>query len=149
MSEHEDDGGYDTVFSFPAVDDDPGTEIGVLLMGLESERLLAGLGVAADDPEGDPAAATLVVDQLRHGARPDLTLAAVLATGAARWQAARPRLAAVAPVAGFRSAALRRQWSAAEDVVAAAGVAAGAAQRVYFAACWLRRAQIDRLCTKP
>lgn len=142
---------YDTVFSFPAVDDEPGTEIGVLLMGLESERLLAGLGVAADgaDAADDPAAATLVVDQLRHGARPDLTLAAALAAGAARWRAARSRLAAAEPGAAFRSAALRRQWSAAEDVVAAAGVAAGAAQRVYFAACWLRRAQIDQLCTEP
>jgi hypothetical protein len=138
---------YDTEFSLPAVDDEPGTELGVLLMGLGPEPLLAGLGVAADD--GDPTAVTLVVDQLRHDARPDLTFAAALATGAGRWQAARPRLTAVGPVAEFRSAALRRQWSAAVDVVAAADVAVGAAQQVYFAACWLRRAEIDQLCTTP
>lgn len=142
----EDDSESDTEFSLPAVDDEPATEIGVLLMGLESERVLAGLGVAAQD--GDPAATTLVVDQLRHGVRPDLTFAAALATGAVRWQAARSRLSDAAPVAGVRSAALRRQWSAAVDVVAAADVAVGAAQRVYFAACWLRRAQIDQLCTR-
>jgi hypothetical protein len=137
---------YDTEFSLPGVDDEPDTELGVLLMGLGTERLLAGLGVAADD--GDPTAATLVVDQLRHGVRPDLTFAAALAAGAVRWRAARPRLTAAAPVAEFRSAALRRQWSAAVEVVTVAGVAAGAAQRVYFAACWLRCAEIDRLCTQ-
>src|SRR5262249_11046326 len=42
----------DGVFSFPAVDDAPTTEVGVILMGLDAERLLAGLGTAAlgDDP---------------------------------------------------------------------------------------------------
>ena len=59
----EDGTGYDTEFALPAVDDEPDTEIGVLLMGLESERVLAGLGVAADgrrpgrrDPGRGPAA---------------------------------------------------------------------------------------------
>lgn len=132
---------YDTVFSLPAVDSEPETELGVLLMGLGPERLLAGLGVAA----GDPVAATLVVDQLRHGTRPDLTFEVALTAGAARWRAARPGLTAAAPEAAYRSADLRRQWVAAVDVVVAADVAAGAAQRVYFAACWLRRAEIDRL----
>jgi hypothetical protein len=136
---------YDTEFALPAVDEEPGTELGVLLMGFGAERLLAGLGVADGD---DPTATTLVVDQLRHDARPDLTPAAALASGAARWRAALPRLTAAAPAAPFRSAALRRQWSAAVDVVAAAEVSdGGAARRVYLAACWLRRAEIDRLAS--
>lgn len=137
---------YDTEFSLPAVDEEPGTELGVLLMGLGPERLLAGLGVAAGGgAPDDPVAATLVVDQLRHRAHPDLTFAAALTAGATRWRAVRPKLAAAAPAAAYRSAALRRQWSAAVDVVTAAAVADGAAQRVYLAACWLRLADIDRL----
>lgn len=136
---------YDTVFTLPSVDEEPGTELGVLLMGLGPERLLAGLGVAADD---DPVAATLVVDQLRHGARRDLTFAAAADAGGQRWRSARPRLAASAPVGAYRSAALRRQWAAAEAVVTAAGVAAGVAERVYLTACWLRREEIDRLTTE-
>ncbi len=136
---------YDTVFALPAVDEEPETELGVLLMGLGPERLLAGLGVAADD---DPVAATLVVDQLRHGTRRDLTFAAALEAGGQRWLAALPRLVAAAPVSAYRSAALRRQWAAAEAVVAAAGVADGVAERVYLAACWLRRGEIDRLATE-
>lgn len=136
---------YDTVFSLPAVDEDAETELGVLLMGMTPERLLAGLGVAGDTV--DPAAVTIVVDQLRHDARPEWTFAAALAEGAARWRAARQRLVAAAPTAAFQSAALRRQWSSAVAVVATADVADCAAQRVYFAACWLRRDHIDELCT--
>jgi hypothetical protein len=139
---------YDTVFALPSVDEEPATELGVLLMGLGPERLLAGLGVAADGQgQDDPVAATLLVDQLRHGARRDRTFAAALDVGVRRWRAALPRLTAAAPVGAFRSAALRRQWAAAEAVVAAAGVAVGAAERVYLAACWLRREEIERMET--
>ncbi|MFI7677478.1 DUF6187 family protein [Actinophytocola sp. NPDC049390] len=134
---------YDTVFTLPSVDEEPGTELGVLLMGLGPERLLAGLGVAAD--RNDPVAVALVADQVRHGARRDLTVAAALDAGGRRWRSALPRLTAAAPAGAYRSAALRRQWAAAEAVVAAAGVAAGAAERVYLAACWLRREEIERL----
>lgn len=134
---------YDTVFSLPSVDEDPDTELGVLLMGLGAERLLAGLGVVA--PGDDPATATLLVDQLRHDARPDLTLATALTAGGERWLAARPGLVAAAPVAESRSAALRRLWSAAMDTVCAAGVTHDRAERVYLTACWLRRDEIDEL----
>jgi hypothetical protein len=39
-------------FLMPGVDDDPSTEAGVILLGLDAERLLAGLAAAAraDDP---------------------------------------------------------------------------------------------------
>lgn len=139
---------YDTVFSLPSVDEDPDTELGVLLMGLGPERLLAGLGVAAERPD-EPAAATLLVDQLRHDARPDRTFAAAVVAGGRSWRAARARLVAVAPSAANRTAALRRLWSAAVDTVVAAGVAPGRAERVYLAACWLRRDEIDQLTTEP
>ncbi len=130
---------YDTVFALPAVDEDPDTELGVLLMGLGPERLLAGLGVA----DGDPVPAFLLVDQLRHDARPDLTMAAAVRAGAARWRAARPRLAAADPQPGVRSAALRRLWASALTAVGNAGLPCGHGERVFLAACWVRRAEID------
>jgi hypothetical protein len=132
---------YDTVFSLPSVDEDPDTELGVLLMGLGAERLLAGLGVAG--PDSDPATTTLVVDQLRHGARHDITLEAALAAGGERWRAARPRLAAAAPANEVRSAALRKLWAAAARTVTEAGAAHDRAEHVYLTACWLRRDEID------
>ncbi|HWM02866.1 MAG TPA: DUF6187 family protein [Actinophytocola sp.] len=138
---------YDPIFSLPSIDDDPDTEIGVLLMGLGPERLLAGLGVA--DRVDDPASATLLVDQLRHDARPDLTFDDALAAGAVRWRVARVGLVAADP-GGTRSAALRRLWDSAVAAVSAAAHVVpelrtpGAAERVYLAACWLRREEIDR-----
>ncbi|MGB3442443.1 MAG: DUF6187 family protein [Actinophytocola sp.] len=134
---------YDTVFSLPSVDEHPDTELGVLLMGLGPERLLAALAVAPSFGD-DPATTMLYVDQLRHDARPDRTLAAALADGARRWRAARAPLAAAAPANETRSAALRKLWSTAVDTVTAAGVAAGRAERLYLAACWLRRDEIDK-----
>jgi hypothetical protein len=135
---------YDTVFSLPSVDEDPDTELGVLLMGLGPERLLAGLGVA----EADPVSAFLLVDQLRHDARPGLTMADALRDGTARWRAARPRLAAADPEPGVRSAALRRLWAAALRAVGNAGLSCGHGERVFLAACWLRRAEIDEATDK-
>jgi len=135
---------YDTVFSLPSVDDDAETEIGVLLMGLGPERLLAGLGVACLRASAEPAEVTLVVDQLRHDAGGGLRLADALAAGARRWAAAYPALAGVVP--DVRSASLRQQLAAATTEIAAdpAARAAGAAQRLYLAVCWLRCAEITR-----
>jgi hypothetical protein len=140
---------YDTNFSLPAVDDDPATEIGVLLMGFGPERLLAGLGVASRGLAADPATVTTYVDQLRHGARDDLTLADALAAGARRWRAAAPALDAVRAGPGERSAALRQLWGAAVTGLAADDVVhelrmSGDAERVYLVACWLRREEITR-----
>lgn len=137
---------YDTMFSFPSVDDEPDTELGVLLMGFGPERLLAGLGVAAIG-EDDPATATQIVDQLRHDARPDLTMAGAITAGAARWRIARPAVESVRPGTS-RSAALRQLWAGAWQAVAAAGELLGTlgrAERVYLTACWLRRTEIDTI----
>jgi hypothetical protein len=140
---------YDTVFSLPSVDDDPGTEIGVLFMGLGPERLLAGLGVASER-ELDPATTTMYVDQLRHGARPEETIHDALAAGAARWRVAVRGFASAGLDQGPPSAALRQQWDRAAEAIAAAARevpelrTTGAAERVYLVACWLRRDEIAR-----
>jgi hypothetical protein len=142
--------GHDTVFTLPAVDAAPDTEMGVLLMGFGPERLLAGLGVASSRPVGDPATATMYVDQLRHGARDELTVDDAVAAGARRWRVARAGFAAVRVGPAEHSGSLRRKWAA-----AAAGLAAAAeagpelrtscdAERVYLVACWLRREEITR-----
>jgi len=142
---------YDTTFSLPSIDDDPDTEVGVLLMGLGPERLLAGLGVASRDPTADPATATLLVDQLRHGVRPDLTFESAVAVGAERWRVACDGFVAANLSLGLRSAALRRLWESAAGAIAAHADAvpqlrtAGAAEWVYLTACWLRLAEITRI----
>ncbi|MCT2583731.1 DUF6187 family protein [Actinophytocola gossypii] len=134
---------YDTAFSLPSVDDDPDTELGVLLMGLGPERLLAGLGAAG--PDDDPATVTLLVDQLRHGVRGEHAMTEALATGGARWRRARRALLAAEPAAPVRTAALRRRWETALATVRAAVRPSGRAELVYLAACWQRRDEIDRL----
>jgi hypothetical protein len=137
---------FDTRFTLPGTDDPPEVEIGVILLGLDADRLLAGLGVAG--PDDDATTVTLRVDQLRHDVPGDTTLADAVAAGAARWRAARDTLAAADPGA-IRTAALRQLWTGANDTVAAAARvdptlgAFGPAQRAYLAACWLRRAEVD------
>jgi Family of unknown function (DUF6187) len=132
---------YDTRFTLPAVDDPASVEVGVILMGLDVERLLAGLGVAA---LGDDATlAMLVVDQARHGIPPDLTMSALVSGGARRWRAARSGLAAADP-GGPPSAAVRRAWARAVETVATADLPDwGPASRAYLTACWLHRVEVD------
>ncbi|GAB3463449.1 DUF6187 family protein [Actinophytocola sediminis] len=139
---------YDTVFSLPSVDDDPDTEIGVLLMGFGKERLLAGLGVASRGLLDDPATVTMYVDQLRHGATDDLTFDDALVLGATRWRTAMAGLAAAGLDHAPHSAALREQWGQARtEITSAARVAgqlrtSGAAEQVYLVACWSRCEEI-------
>ncbi|HEY0449916.1 DUF6187 family protein [Actinophytocola sp.] len=141
---------YDTVFSLPAVDDPAETEIGVLLMGFGPERLLAGLGVASGGLAEAPAGVTVYIDQLRHGARDDVTFDDALAAGAGRWRAAGRGLAEIRVGPGALSAALRQQWAAAARGLATAAErvpalrTSGDAERVYLIACWLRREEITR-----
>lgn len=77
----------DLRFALASIDDPDGTEVGVILLGLDAERLLAGVGSArlADD---DTALVTQAVDQARHevaGPR----YADLIAAGRARWRAVR------------------------------------------------------------
>jgi hypothetical protein len=147
---------FDTRFTLPAVDDTPMTETGVILMGLDAERLLAGLGMATLND--DPALVALAVDQLRHGAAPPPSADDMAAAGCRRWQAARAALQAAGPGAsgsasgaawgsasGSASGSARQVWSRALRVVDAADAGdAGPATRAYLAACWLRHHEIDR-----
>lgn len=136
---------FDTLFSLPAVDDPPATEIGVVMLGFDTERLLAGLGFAA--LTDDPALVALTVDQLRHSAPHPFSLSGALSAGVARWSAARPSLAAADPGPATVSASLRQSWGQAERMLATAlaEADAGPATRAYLVACWIRRHDVDQL----
>jgi hypothetical protein len=124
----------------PDVDAPASTEVGVIMMGLEADRLLAGLGFAA--LADDPTTVTLIVDQARHGALRDLTSDALVALGCDRWLALCPALDAVARPA---SAALRQLWAQALQAVEVAETGPlSPASRAYLAACWLRRYEVDK-----
>ena len=126
-------------FELPGVDDPASTETGVILMGLEADRLLAGLGLAA--LADDPTLVTQVVDQARHDSVRGLTMAALIDVGASRWRRDRAALEGSTPT----SAALRQLWVQAEQAVDSADVGElGPASRAYLAACWLRRVEVDR-----
>jgi hypothetical protein len=134
VSEHE-----GSAFRMPAVDQPASTETGVILAGLDTERLLAGLGVAtlADDPTS----VTLLVDQLRHGGT--LAIDTAIDIGARRWRAVRPALAEAGHGMPM-SASIRQAWDRALRVVHAADLGPlGPAGPAYLAACWLRRDNVD------
>jgi hypothetical protein len=121
------------------VDDPASTEIGVILLGLEADRLLAGLGLAS--LADDPTRVTMVVDQVRHGAVRELGMDALVALGAERWRRARVALAGV----NLSSAALRQLWVRARQAVDEADAGElGPASRAYLTACLLRRVEVDR-----
>jgi hypothetical protein len=149
LSEHEK---VDTRFAMPAVDHPALTEVGVILSGLDIDRLLAGLGLAdkhiSDDPEtdGDPAMVALVIDRLRHD--DSAAMAEAVAAGACRWLSTRPALAAVDRGPSV-SASIRQAWQRALRTVLAADHGAGPeispALQAYLAACWLRHTEVDRV----
>ncbi|MFJ7219507.1 DUF6187 family protein [Amycolatopsis sp. NPDC098790] len=130
---------HDPRFTLPGVDEPASTEAGIILLGLEADRLLAGVGLArlADDP----ALVTLAVDQARHDALTGLGFAGLADAGAARWLALRARLADVRLAPG----ALRKQWATAGRLVEAAVPGLGPASLAYLTACLLRRDDVDEL----
>jgi len=109
--------GYDSRFALPDLDASGSAEAGVILLGLDADRLLAGLGLArlADDP----ALVTQVVDQARHGGA-GFDLAGLVTAGLRAWDALRPRLAA--PPGATTPGSLRTEWARAEVRVAAGDV---------------------------
>jgi hypothetical protein len=135
--------GEDTRFDMPFVDDPPSTEVGVMLLGLDVRRLLAGLGLAA--LTDDPAAVALSVDHVRHGAPLRLDTQTLVAAGRSRWLAARAAIdEAARDLPG--QASPRQAWPGAERAVGTVDPAAtGPAVRAYLTACWLRGEEIDRV----
>jgi hypothetical protein len=129
------------------VDDAPLTETGVILMSLDTDRLLAGLGAAG--PDDDPAQVALAVDRARHGATRGVPLEALVAQGVERWRRARAALDATGWVPP-RSASPRHSWTQTLSLLdSVAGLPAGSdpgagpAARAYLATCWIRRAAVD------
>jgi hypothetical protein len=132
------------VFSLPAVDDPPSTEAGVILLGLDTGHLLAGLAVAA--LADDPAAVTLLVDQARHSGVASFDVGQLVSAGVARWRAVRGALR-TAEGPGTRTAPPRLAWAQAYAALARCDVGPlGPATAVYLTACLLRRAEVDRYC---
>jgi Family of unknown function (DUF6187) len=132
---------YDPRAALPNVDDPPLTETGVILMSLDADRLLAGLGAAG--PADDPAAVALAVDRARHGAGP-VSLPTLVSAGVERWLRARTALDATGwlpPASG----SLRQSWTQTLALLDSVdGLPAGApAARAYLATCWIRRAAVD------
>lgn len=130
---------HDTRFSLPAVDAAPSAEVGVILLGQETESLLAGLG--ATTLAADPAAVALLVDQVRHTGTAALTLDRLVGLGADHWRTER----ALPGPALDRADPLRQAWARAYRSLSEgrAGVG-GPARLAYLTACWLRRAEVDR-----
>lgn len=138
---------FDTVFGLPAVDDPADTETGVMLLGLDGERLVAGLGLAT--LTDDAALLALTIDSLRHAAPHPFTLDGLLAAGVRRWLDVRPALAAADPGPAPVTASPRQLWGHATPLLARVDVgAAGPATRAYLAACWIRRDDVDRLAAR-
>jgi hypothetical protein len=136
LAENEDG---DTRFSLPACDDQPSTEIGVVVLGLSAEHLLAGLGGAmlADDA----AQVTLLIDYLSHGGTHATTLDQLVAAGVSRWLAAQPALANAGPVPRYP---LRQAWAQAYLLVSRLTGPAAIAATVYLTACWLRESEVGQ-----
>lgn len=121
--------------ALPGIDDPPSTEVGIVLLGLGGERLLAGLAVATDQDDAGQVAVT--VERARHGAA-DTSFDDLVADGTRRWRIHRRQL----PAAGPEPGSVRQAWLRTQRSVAAATQTTGAT-RDYLAALWLRRSSID------
>ncbi|GGS31655.1 DUF6187 family protein [Actinokineospora fastidiosa] len=132
----------DLRFAMPAVDDPVDTEVGIILLGLDADRLLAGLGMTS--LADDPGRVAVTVDRMRHG-RPGLDADGLVRAGAGYWRAIRPSIAAAYPEPAA-SASVRQSWNRAYRALDTPALGPiGLATRVYLTACWLRRADVDAL----
>jgi len=133
----------DSRFALPDVDAPADVEVGIILLGLDPDRLLGGLGLAriADDP----ALVTQLVDQVRHGGT-GFDLAGLVALGRDHWRSVRSGFGE--PAAGTPGS-LRQEWVKTAERVAAAAPGAGHASIAYLTACVLRRADVDACADAP
>ena len=123
-------------FLLPGVDDPAGTEIGVILLGLDPGRLLAGLGLTVRTGEEDPGLVALAVDRARHGAGP-VPYEVLLEAGARRWRAVRDAV----PADPVPDASPRAGWDRTLRELAPYG--GGPAGLAFLAACRMRRRAVD------
>ncbi|UQX00012.1 DUF6187 family protein [Streptomyces sp. RerS4] len=138
---------YDPRFSFTPIDEPAFTETGVMLMGLDADRLLAGLGMAA--LADDPAQVVLAVDRLRHGVTAALGFDALVDAGARRWRSAREAIDAAGPQPS-PPVALRRAWDETLRLLTYCDLGdVGPATLAHLAACRLRRDEIDGRVGRP
>ncbi|MER7762769.1 DUF6187 family protein [Streptomyces sp. NPDC097619] len=139
---------YDSRFALTPVDGSALTETGIMLMGLDADRLLAGLGLAALTE--DPAQVLLAVDRARHGVAAVPDFDGLLAHGLDTWRRARPALAAADPTRPGTPTPLRPAWERALRLALTAGPEApGPATAAHLATCWLRREETDRFAARP
>ncbi|MFJ2087087.1 DUF6187 family protein [Micromonospora chokoriensis] len=130
-------------FDLPYLDADQVAEAGLILMGMDAERLLAILGLAG--LTADPGSAVLAVDSLWHDGEIRMSFAEAMAAGARQWRRYRPALAAE-DGGRFRSGGPREAWASSYEVAGAvvAG-AAGPTVTACLAACWFRHEEIDEV----
>jgi hypothetical protein len=120
----------------PGVDDPASTEVGVILLGLDPGRLLAGLGLTVLTGDDDPGLVALAVDRARHGTGP-VSYGVLLNAGAERWRALRDAL----PSDPVQDASPRVGWDRTLRELAPYGTGPG--ELAFLAACRMRRRAVD------
>lgn len=130
-------------FDLPYLDADRISEAGLILMGLDAERVLAVLGTAT--LVTDLGAALLAVDAAWHAGEIRVPLATAVRIGAEQWRQHRPALARHDD-GRPRSGAPREAWASAHAVATAVLPAAtGPTVAACVAVCWFRREEFDEV----
>jgi hypothetical protein len=128
-------------FRLPHVDASAEAELGVVLMGMDVERLILALGFEALFSE--PASVLLTVDHLIHHELATITAAQARAAAADAWKQASLRLPVI-PHTNL-SGNPREAWEhSLQAVRSALGEGRSATQYIYLAACWFRRSEVTR-----
>jgi hypothetical protein len=130
-------------FDLPALDADPVSEAGLILMGLDAKRQLAVLGTAALTAE--PGAVLLLVDEAWHQGAVRIPFDVAVAAGAARWREHRSALAAAddgVPRSGAPREALASAYATA---VRALGDRVVPTILSCLAVGWFRREELDEV----
>jgi Family of unknown function (DUF6187) len=131
-----------TTFDLPALDADPVSETGMILMGLDARRLLAVLGTAALTAE--PGTVLLLVDEAWHQGAVRIPFDSALTAGATRWREHRAALAE-ADDGTPRSGAPREAWARLyATAVRALGERVPPTVLACLAVGWFRREEIDK-----
>lgn len=129
-------------FDLPYRDADPIAESGLILMGMDADRLLAILGLAG--LTADPGSAVLAVDRFWHAGEIRMSFAEAVAAGAAQWRRYRDALAAEAG-GRFRSGGPREAWASSYQVAGVVAGPAGPTVTACLAACWFRHEEMDEV----